>query len=94
MVNGLTTFQKHFADYTDSYILIGGSACETNLSRQQMPFRATRDLDIVLCIEALDTGFIQAFWDFVSAGKYAIGEKSSGEKQFFRFRNPEDPNYP
>ena len=80
MVNGLTTFQKHFADYTDSYILIGGSACETNLSRQQMPFRATRDLDIVLCIEALDTGFIQAFWDFVSAGKYAIGEKSSGEK--------------
>ena len=94
MVNGLTTFQKHFADYTDSYILIGGSACETNLSRQQMPFRATRDLDIVLCIEALNTGFIQAFWDFVSAGKYAIGEKSTGEKQFFRFRNPEDPNYP
>ena len=94
MVNGLATFQKHFAGYTGSYILIGGSACETNLSRLQLPFRATRDLDIVLCIEALDAGFIQAFWDFISAGKYAIGEKSTGEKQFFRFRNPEDPNYP
>jgi len=27
MVIGLERFREHFADYTNSYILIGGSAC-------------------------------------------------------------------
>lgn len=94
MVIGLSTFQHFFADYTDDYILIGGSACDINLAQQELAFRATRDLDIVLCIETRDSRFINTFWDFIRAGKYAIGEKSSGRKQFYRFKAPAAPDFP
>ena len=32
MVKGLDTFKRHFAEYADCYILIGGSACDVNFS--------------------------------------------------------------
>ena len=32
MVKGIDLFKRHFADYTDCYILIGGSACDVNFS--------------------------------------------------------------
>lgn len=28
MVKGLDTFKRHFADFSNCYILIGGSACD------------------------------------------------------------------
>ena len=31
MVKGLDVFQKHFQDYADRYILIGGTACDLAL---------------------------------------------------------------
>jgi len=94
MVIGLSTFQRFFADFTDDYILIGGSACDINLAQQELAFRATRDLDIVLCVEARDSQFIHTFWDFIRAGKYAIGEKSTGKKQFYRFKDPATSDFP
>ena len=33
MVKGLEAFKRHFADYSDCYIFIGGSACDVNFSR-------------------------------------------------------------
>jgi hypothetical protein len=59
-----------------------------------LEFRATKDLDIVLCVEALDKDFVEAFWDFIRKGKYQIQEKSTGQKQFYRFKTPEDSSYP
>ena len=58
MVNGLKLFQEAFENYADQYIIIGGTACDLLLDESGLPFRATRDLDIVLCIEALDDSFI------------------------------------
>jgi len=48
MVNGLERFRKHFAPYTDQYILIGGTACTVIMQEAGLDFRATKDLDIVL----------------------------------------------
>jgi len=59
-----------------------------------LPFRATKDLDIVLCIEALDGEFVQAFWQFVSLGRYQHRQRSTGERQYYRFSHPEDDTYP
>lgn len=94
MVIGLQTFRRFFADCADSYILIGGCACEINLAQRDLAFRATRDLDIVLCVEAHDSRFIRLFWDFIRAGQYAIQAKSTAEKQFYRFQNPATPDFP
>lgn len=94
MVRGLDLFKSHFAAYNSQYVLIGGSACSILLGEADLDFRTTKDLDIVLCVEALDGDFVRAFWAFIRAGRYQVQEKSTGKKQFYRFRNPEDTSYP
>ncbi len=94
MVEGLDRFGQHFAAYTDQYILIGGAACTLAMDEAGLAFRATKDLDIVLCVEALDAAFVASFWEFVRDGDYQVQEKASGEKQFYRFKNPAREGYP
>ena len=94
MVKGLDTFKRYFADYTDCYILIGGSACDVNFSAAALPFRVTHDLDMVLCVEALTSSFFKRFWSFVHEGGYVHREKSNGERQFYRFTHPTQSDYP
>lgn len=94
MVKGLDIFRKHFRDYTDCFILIGGAACDLAMEEAGLAFRATKDLDIVLCIEALDRAFAEAFWDFIRIGGYKIQEKSSDKKQYYRFSKPGDASFP
>ena len=72
MVKGLEVFREHFRNYADRYVLIGGAACDIAMTGAGLAFRATKDLDIVLYVEALDTAFVQAFWEFVRAGGYEV----------------------
>jgi hypothetical protein len=94
MVKGLDIFRTHFEDFANRYVLIGGTACDIALTSAGLTFRATKDLDIVLCVEALDVSFVREFWAFVRAGDYHAQEKSVGEKQFYRFQKPANENYP
>ena len=94
MVKGLEIFREHFRNFADRYVLIGGAACDIAMTAAGLAFRATKDLDIVLYVEALDAAFVQAFWEFVRAGGYEIQEKSTGEKRFYRFQKPRNPDYP
>jgi hypothetical protein len=94
MVKGLDLFREHFRDYADRYVLIGGTACDLILNDIGVQFRATKDLDIVLCVEALDAEFANAFWDFVKSGEYTIQERGDGEKRFYRFQKPLVEGYP
>ena len=66
MVKGLDTFQKYFADYEEQYVLIGGAACDILFESNEVNFRATRDLDMVLIVEALTPEFGEKFWKFIS----------------------------
>lgn len=59
-----------------------------------LEFRATKDLDIVLCLEALDAEFAKVFWDFIKLGRYKNTQKSTGKKLFYRFYDPEDDTFP
>ncbi len=94
MVEGLSRFRDHFREFTDQYVLIGGTACDLFMEEAGLPFRVTKDLDIVLCVEALDRAFVAAFWEFVRGGGYKIQEKCSGDKQFYRFAQPDTEDYP
>lgn len=88
MVYGLEKFKEHFGDCSNQYVFIGGTACTILLEELGALFRATKDLDIVLIIEALDTSFGNRFWKFIEAGEYEHREKSTGKNQFYRFINP------
>jgi hypothetical protein len=57
-------------------------------------FRATVDLDIVLCVEALSSEFVRKFWEFVQAGGYQNRQTSTGDRQFYRFYGPVDRSFP
>ncbi len=94
MVRGLDKFRDAFADYADEYTLIGGAACEMVLDEAGIAFRGTKDLDIVLSVEALSEPFVQAFWDFVQAGQYEHQYKGTDKKQFYRFEKPADDEFP
>ncbi len=58
---GIEKFKEFFADYTDQYVLIGGAACDISFSSNFVDFRATKDLDIVLIVEALTKEFAEKF---------------------------------
>lgn len=94
MIKGIEIFQDAFADFADSYILIGGAACDIQLEQAGVPFRVTHDFDVVLCVESLSPDFGRAFWRFIRNGGYQIQERATGEKKFYRFRKPSSPDYP
>jgi hypothetical protein len=60
-----------------------------------LEFRATKDLDIVLHIEALRPSFGDVFWRFVDTGGYEIRQASaSGRPVLYRFQKPADERFP
>lgn len=94
MVVGVDRFREHFAEHDHQYVLIGGAACELLMDDVGLDFRATKDLDIVLIVEALDPAFSERFWAFVEEGGYEVRERSEGERILYRFQKPAKPDYP
>lgn len=94
MVKGLDTFKNYFEKYEDQYVLIGGAACDIVFESNDTVFRATRDLDMVLIVEALTPEFGEKFWEFIQDGKYRNKATNGERPQFYRFDKPEDDSFP
>ena len=93
-VVGLDTFVSHFEGHEESYVLIGGAACSLWLGAQGLPFRRTRDLDIVIVIEGTNDEFFQLLWQFIEDGNYRSRERGTAKPQFYRFYDPASADYP
>ena len=63
MVRGLEIFQNWFAGFENQYVLIGGTAAVITMAEAGVPFRGTKDLDIVLHVEVLTKRFGLKFWE-------------------------------
>ena len=94
MIRGLDLFREHFAEYRKAFVLIGGVACHEWLSTQGLEFRVTKDMDMVLIVEALDGAFVEHFWEFIETGKYQGRFKAEDGRQLYRFDEPQDERYP
>jgi len=95
VVKGLDVFREYFAGHADQFVLIGGTAATLAMEEAGLEFRATKDLDIVLHIEALSPSFGEVFWSFVEAGGYEIRQASdTGKPVFYRFQKPADERFP
>lgn len=94
MVRGLDTFATFFAGHEAQYVLIGGVATLLALDEAGLDFRATKDLDIVLCVEALTPDFGHRMWDFIAAGGYEIQQQGPEPRRFYRFIKPADDSFP
>lgn len=94
MVNGFTTFKEQFRGYKDQYVIIGGTACDLIMESEELPFRATKDIDIVLIVESMTAEFGRRFWEYITEAGYEHLNKSSGKVQFYRFTSPKSKDYP
>jgi hypothetical protein len=94
MVRGLDIFKKYFEEYPDNYVIIGGTACDIIIDEAGFVPRATKDIDIILVVEALNTDFVKQFWQFINDGKYLQREKSNDEREYYRFMKPENADFP
>jgi hypothetical protein len=94
MVKGLDTFKNYFAEYPDNYVIIGGTACDLILNDAGFTPRATKDIDIILVVEALSSDFVNQFWKFIQDGNYERKEKSADKRQYYRFMKPENIEFP
>lgn len=95
MVRGLEVFRDWFAPFADQYVLIGGTAASLAFEEAAQEFRATKDLDVVLHVEALSADFGRTFWSFIEAGGYEIREVAdTGRPAFYRFQKPQNGQFP
>lgn len=46
MVKGIKKFKEYFADFSDNYVIIGGTACDIHEELNAQTPRATKDMDI------------------------------------------------
>ena len=98
MVRGLEKFKEYFKEFSDNYIIIGGTACDIALTGSDMPPRATDDIDMILIVDNITPEFGQRFWQFISEGEYQNRERKRGDgkepvPELFRFIKP-SPGYP
>lgn len=94
MVTGIESFKEWFKGNESQYAIIGGTACDILMTEEGLDFRATKDIDLVLIIEAVDVAFGRKFWDYVKQAGYEHCNKSSGVPQFYRFSHPTSNRYP
>lgn len=94
MVNGLDKFREYFKDYTGSYVIIGGAACDIALGVSGWTPRRTKDIDIILIVEALTASFVKHFWKFIKDAGYTKREESEEDRKYYRFMKPTNPDFP
>ena len=94
MVHGIELFRKYLGKYKNQYVFIGGIACDIILDNIGVPFRMTKDFDMVLIMEALNEDFIMDFCRFIELGGYKHIKKGTQEHQFYRFEKPSDLVFP
>lgn len=92
MVRGIKNFSEFFKDYSNEYVIIGGSAADIILEENGLSFRATQDVDLVLLTNtSMDLN--KRIIEYVNAGEYKARETISG-KQYYRFAEPKNETFP
>ena len=78
-VAGLEGFVEFFRGYGDSFAVLGGAACSQWLGDANLEFRNTKDIDLVLVLEAKDRKFFERFWRYLHNGGYVKWQRSDGK---------------
>ena len=94
MVQGLDKLRKYLSGYEDAYILIGGVATELNLEAVDLGARATKDIDLILCVEALNDDVFVALLKLIDDAGYEVRERGEAGAVFYRFSSPLDAGFP
>lgn len=67
---GLDKFKETFADFSDNYVIIGGTACDIVMTGTVVRPRATHDIDMIVVVENMTPEFGSKFWEFIKEAGY------------------------
>lgn len=88
MVSGMESFREKLRGFEDCYTVIGGGACDILMSEADLPFRMTKDIDMILILEDKQAEFAKVFWEYIREGGYKCGWKNNPDMHFYRFTEP------
>lgn len=69
-MEGLDKFREAFADFSENYVIIGGTACDIAMQGSVVRARATHDIDMIVIVENMTESFANRFWQFVHEAGY------------------------
>lgn len=95
---GLDKFKEAFAEFSENYVIIGGTACDIAMSGTVVRPRATHDIDMIVVAENMTPEFGQRFWDFIKEAGYRPERRKSEvgaptKYELYRFVEGK-PDYP
>lgn len=93
-MRGIDRFREFFAGHRDEYVLIGGGACNLLIGEVGQNFRATKDLDLVLLVEALTAEFERDFWNFVRGAGARTSRRAAESRNSTAYRSPRTRPFP
>lgn len=69
-MEGLEKFREAFAEFSDNYVVIGGTACDIAMTGTVVRPRATHDIDMIVIAENITEAFGERLWQFVREAGY------------------------
>lgn len=97
-MEGLDKFREAFADFTDNYVIIGGTACDITMTGTEVRPRATHDIDMIVVVEKMIPAYGKRFWEFIREAGYRPEKRKQAEGgvphyELYRFLDGK-PGYP
>ena len=97
-MDGLEKFREAFAEFSDNYVVIGGTACDIAMTGTIVKPRATHDIDMIVLAENITEAFGERFWQFVREAGYRPEKRKhkegeSPKYELYRFLDGKD-GYP
>ena len=97
-MEGLDKFREAFKDFSDNYVIIGGTACDITMTGTEVRARATHDIDMIIVVERMTPQYGERFWQFIREAGYRpekskAKEGESPKYEMYRFVDG-NPGYP
>lgn len=97
-MEGLDKFREAFKDFSDNYVIIGGTACDITMTGTEVRPRATHDIDMIIVVERMTPQYGERFWQFIREAGYRpeksrVKERESPKYEMYRFVDG-NPGYP
>ena len=97
-MEGLDKFREAFKNFSDNYVIIGGTACDITMTGTEVRPRATHDIDMIIVVERMTPQYGERFWQFIREAGYRpekskAKEGESPKYEMYRFVDG-NPGYP
>lgn len=76
MIQGIANFTKHFENYNDDYVVIGGLATAMIMHDLGFVARATKDIDLVV-VSNNNEEFLKKLLEFIDMAGYKTKQRTN-----------------